>query len=105
MKVWFISLCLFLLTTQAAIAENSLLFFSANWCEHCKKAKADIQENKIEIFSDLIYIDYDESKDLVQSYGVKKIPTFILLNKNGVEVDRKVGYHGIKNLIDFVLQK
>ena len=52
-----------------------------------------------------MYINYDQSKDFVKSYNIKKIPTFILLNDKGKEIDRKVGYSGIKNLIEFVRKK
>jgi thiol-disulfide isomerase/thioredoxin len=104
-KILIKLLYIFLATITSVNAEDSLLFFTADWCSHCIKAKEDIEANNIEAFNNLIYINYDQSKDFVKSYNIKKIPTFILLNDKGKEIDRKVGYSGIKNLIEFVRKK
>ncbi|XP_058185367.1 thioredoxin H2-like [Rhododendron vialii] len=65
--------------------------FSASWCPPCKLMEPVINAMSSK-FTDVefIKIDVDELKDVAQEFGVKAMPTFVLL-KQGKEVDRVVG--------------
>lgn len=68
-----------------------LIKFSANWCAPCK-AIAPTVKAVVNVYDDveLLEVDVDEEKDLSANYGVRAIPTLVLV-KNGQESGRLVG--------------
>lgn len=78
---------------------RQLYYFSAPWCMPCKalgptmdRVSAQIQVNKINI-------DYEA--DVTQKYGVRNIPTVILV-ENGQEVRRFTGNRSYNDVIQFI---
>lgn len=82
------------------IMNRQMLYFHAKWCGPCKKFDSEqvpelkrrnwgVDTNK---HSYIKKLDYDKFPELVKKYNVEAIPVFILL-KDGVEIDRLVGYH------------
>lgn len=81
------------------VCAESVLMFSAEWCKYCQIAKKDLLENKDEVAAwNVEVVDTDQSREMVQQYGVKTLPTFIYLNDAGEEVDRLTGYRGYGKL-------
>lgn len=72
--------------------------FSASWCGPCKvfKPKVDELEGSRDDVS-VVRVDIDEHPDLVQSYGVKSVPTTLGL-VSGDEGFRVMGARGIDEL-------
>lgn len=67
---------------------NKVLYFSAGWCAPCQKMKPIVEQ----LNSDrLIKYDIDEAVVEREQYQVRVIPTFILVDENGVELDRVRG--------------
>ena len=67
---------------------NKLLVFSAAWCGPCKAFKPTL----LELEQDkLVYIDIDEMPEIRRDYEVRSVPTVILVDENGVELERLVG--------------
>lgn len=106
-SIFLISFLVSLCSLQAFSDEEkrpTLIIFSADWCSSCKKAKEDINTDKIlsETIKNyyIVMADYDIDKDLVDGYNVKKIPTFVIINKG--MVNKKIGYHGPKDLNRFL---
>lgn len=66
--------------------------FSAEWCGPCKKIAPEIEElaEEYEDTIKFVKIDCDNFKPLAGGYGVKSLPTFILLH-DGEEVGRVKG--------------
>ena len=67
---------------------RKVLRFSASWCQPCKamaKLLDDIDTNlPIEV------IDIDEQSELAVDYGIRSVPTLVMIEEN-VEVKRMVG--------------
>ena len=67
---------------------RKVLRFTASWCQPCKmlaRILEDIPTNyPIEV------IDIDESQELAIQYGVRGVPTLVML-KNDIETKRIVG--------------
>ena len=64
-------------------------YFSATWCGPCKAFKPIVQEVVSEGYN-IEYIDIDSNQDAAVEYGVRSVPTVVIL-QNGTEVDRLVG--------------
>jgi thiol-disulfide isomerase/thioredoxin len=62
---------------------NVVLFFHASWCPTCKAAEADILSKKITDGLSILKIDYDNSTELKQKYGVTSQSTFVKVDKDG----------------------
>jgi thioredoxin 2 len=66
--------------------------FSASWCGPCQRTKPaflDFKEQSKDNFQCEI-IDVDESEILAHQYGIRSVPTFVLI-KEGKEVARTSG--------------
>ena len=90
------------LTMQAAIeksrAEKKVLVvkFTAEWCGPCKKMDATTwREARVEAWAKdnaiVIAVDVDKDQATSQSYGIKAMPTMLVI-KDGIEFDRNVGF-------------
>ncbi len=67
---------------------NKLLVFSASWCGPCKAFKPTLQkldQDRLE------YIDIDEMPEIREDYEVQSVPTVILVDEDGEEIQRLVG--------------
>ena len=97
-RILLISLACFLAMTQRLLADD-LLIFSADWCGHCKTLKADLQKDPSIVDGYTWgYVDADKEKELARQYGVKSLPTIIVIGDDNKEVKRQVGYKGPANL-------
>ena len=77
-----------------------VFYFTAEWCQPCKKVKPVVEEMKKEGFQ-FQMIDADYEQLLVKQFQVKSIPTFILL-ENGKELNRTTGAKTRGELEDFI---
>ena len=68
---------------------KSLKYFSATWCGPCRVFKPVMQELAGQGHS-IEFIDVDEQSDLATEFGVRSVPTTVVM-ENGQEVDRFVG--------------
>ncbi|CAK7331452.1 unnamed protein product [Dovyalis caffra] len=73
-------------TTQLMVID-----FAASWCGPCKLMEPEVHALAAK-FTDVQFakIDVDELPDVAQEFGVRAMPTFVLVKK-GNEVDRVVG--------------
>ena len=85
--------------------KKTLLIFSAEWCHYCKVAHKDMTKDKnlSEIIKnyDIIELDYDVDKDVVNGYNIKVVPSFVIMHQ-GKELGRKTGYNGPSSLYNFL---
>jgi|694.fasta_scaffold01072_33 thioredoxin-related protein len=85
--------------------KKTLLIFSADWCHYCKVAQKDMtQDIKLsEMIKnyDIIELDYDVDKDVVNGYNIKVVPSFVIMHQ-GKELGRKAGYDGSLSLYNFL---
>ena len=80
------------MSTKPQQKENTnayLVIFSADWCGPSKRFVSAIQAAGIHNYTK---VDVDNNDELALKYGVRSIPTTILLNENGHEIKRWVGY-------------
>jgi thioredoxin len=79
-----------------------VLYFTAEWCNPCKKVRPVVEEINRE-YSDakFIIVDADSEIELTDNFAVKSIPTFILI-KDGEEVSRLTGAKTKEELLNFI---
>ena len=67
---------------------RKVLRFTASWCQPCKMLARTLED----ILTDypIETIDIDEKQDLAIQYGVRGVPTLVML-ENDVETKRVVG--------------
>lgn len=81
-----------------ATAEGVVLVdFYADWCGPCKAIAPIIDELAEEVTdAKVVKVDTEESPELSMRFGIRSIPTFIVL-KDGVEVNKQIGAVANKN--------
>lgn len=78
---------------------NKLLVFTASWCGPCKGFKPTL----LELDQDrLVYVDIDEMPEIRKDYGVQSVPTVILVDEDGTELERLVGGQPLSKLQDLL---
>ena len=81
---------------------KKILYFSATWCGPCKQL-APIVNNLVAEGFPITKIDVDSNPDLSTQYSIRSIPTMVVLDENGIEVNKAIGAISsdqIKNLLN-----
>lgn len=66
-----------------------VLKFEASWCGPCKMLSKTL--DKITTDKEIEVCDIDEHPELASQYGVRGVPTMVMLDDAGKEVSRLVG--------------
>lgn len=80
---------------------SHVLYFTAEWCNPCQRTRPIAEDLKRDGVIDFVFVDADSEVELVQKFGIKSIPTYILLN-DGREVKRMNGAKTKEQFLEFV---
>lgn len=81
---------------------KTVYYFTADWCQPCKRTRPIVQElNRDQSVAGFQIIDVDDNVDLVKTFEVKSVPTFILF-ENGIEKNRMTGGKNKQELEEFI---
>jgi thioredoxin 1 len=81
---------------------KTIFYFTADWCNPCKKVKPIVEElNREQTEAHFQIIDADIEIELVKRFEVRSVPTFILI-ENGIEINRIVGAQTKESLVGFI---
>jgi len=69
-----------------------VLFFHAAWCPQCRALEASIKEGQIPAGMAILKVDYDNSDQLKQKYGVTLQTTLVEVDANGNLKKKFVAY-------------
>jgi thioredoxin-like negative regulator of GroEL len=79
-----------------------VLYFTAEWCKPCEKVKPIVEQlNRDQITARFFMIDADSETEMVEDFGIRSIPTFVLIEDNK-EVGRINGAKTREELITFI---
>lgn len=68
--------------------DKRVLRFTASWCGPCKMLAKTLEDIKTDV--PISVYDIDENTDYAVEYGIRGVPTLVMLNGN-TEVKRLVG--------------
>ena len=78
---------------------KTILYFTASWCGPCKALAPRMEKLSGQI--NYKKIDVDGNQDLSIKYGVRNVPSLVLVNENGEEVNRMVGVQPDQAILNF----
>jgi len=81
---------------------TTILFFHANWCPECRAYEQAILTSEIPQGVQILKVDYDNSQELKERYGVTIQTTFVRVNTEGEPLAKWVGYNQTKS-VDAIL--
>jgi thioredoxin 1 len=79
---------------------KQLLKFSATWCGPCKALAGSLKHANLGDV-ELVEYDIDADFDKAQPYGIRGVPTLILV-EDGVELKRKTGVLMADEIEEFI---
>ena len=80
---------------------SHVLYFTADWCNPCKKVKPIVEEMNKDSITKFQMIDVDLEMELTKKFEIRSVPTFIL-TKNGKEIKRTTGAQTREQLEAFI---
>jgi thioredoxin 1 len=66
-----------------------VLKFYADWCSPCKSLTKILEG--VESPLPIEEVNIDEQQEIAVKYGIRGVPTMIIVDDNGNEINRKVG--------------
>ena len=79
---------------------SHVLYFTAEWCNPCQRTRPVAEELHAEGIIDFSFIDADSEVEMINKFGIKAVPTYILL-KDGKEVKRMNGAKTREQFLEF----
>ena len=76
-----------------------ILRFTASWCGPCKSLAMNLENANLGLPIEVV--DIDIHSDVAQEYGIRSVPTLVMLNEN-IEVKRIVGSKTVNQLQEWV---
>ena len=80
---------------------SHVLYFTAEWCNPCQRTRPVAEELKRDGLIDFVFVDADSEIELLEKFGIKSVPTYILL-EDGREVKRMNGAKTRQEFLDFI---
>ena len=81
---------------------KTIFYFTADWCNPCKKVRPIVEElNREQSNAKFQIIDADIEMELVKRFEIRSVPTFILI-EDGIEVKRITGAQTRDSLEKFI---
>ena len=80
---------------------SHVLYFTADWCNPCKKVKPIVEEMNKDSITKFQMIDVDSEMELTKKFEIRSVPTFIL-TKDGKEIKRTTGAQSREQLEAFI---
>lgn len=79
-----------------------ILKFHATWCQPCKMLSRVIEDAADKITLPLEEVDIDQNQELAVKYGIRGVPTLVIVDEEGKEVKRQSGMLMEAQLLEFV---
>ena len=67
-----------------------VLYFGASWCLQTRQL-GEVFSKMTDLPAEVIAIDVDDASEVAIRYGIRGVPTMVVVDDEGKEVRRKVG--------------
>ena len=87
---------------------TKVIKFSASWCMPCRRYAPTFKRvSEMEEYKDIAFeaIEIDDGGDYdleIEKYGIKSVPTTLLLDENGDPIYKLMGVMPEKDLVDII---
>ena len=78
------------------------LKFEASWCQPCKMLTKIMEDASDQITTPIEKIDIDDNMELAKQYGIRGVPTLVLVDDEGKEIKRQSGVMMEAQLLEFL---
>tara|TARA_B100001778_G_scaffold185214_1_gene152530 strand:- start:427 stop:675 length:249 start_codon:yes stop_codon:yes gene_type:complete len=78
---------------------KKILYFSAPWCGPCKVLGPTM--DKLSSKLPITKINVDEDSNNSVKYGIRNVPTLVLVDQSGKEINRIIGNISEQQIIEF----
>ena len=93
------------LATAKQDKKRVFIDFQTTWCGPCRQMEQMVYTAAAVVTAAdgviAVKLDGDEQRELVKSYGVAAYPTMLLLDQDGNELKRAVGYRSVAAMVEF----
>lgn len=79
-----------------------VLKFYASWCAPCKGLAMIVEGVKDQIDTEVEDVNIEENIELAQKYGVRSVPTLVLVDDDGKEIKKKTGMMNEEQFLEFI---
>lgn len=83
---------------KLSATDKNVLFFHASWCPACRWADKNFANSEIPENVNLLKVDYDNSADLKEKYGVTMQHTYVLVDSKWEMIKKWSGSNDVKDL-------
>ena len=73
-----------------------ILRFTASWCQPCKSLAKNLEEANLSVPIEVV--DIDIQSDVAVEYGIRGVPTLVLMDENHNVVKKLVGSKTVTEL-------
>ena len=74
----------------------------ATWCQPCKGLTVTLNEIDHPLVEKMEELDVDVQIPLARKYGIRSVPTLLLVDENGEVVERLVGSQNKDRILNFL---
>lgn len=79
---------------------KKVIRFTASWCQPCKMLAKNLESVNTTVPIEVI--DIDEDQETAIHYGIRGVPTLVMMDENNNVVKRLVGMQPLKALEDWI---
>jgi thioredoxin 1 len=79
-----------------------VLKFYAEWCAPCKMMTRIIEDAKDKITTKIEEVNIDDNVFLSTHFGIRSVPTMVMVDDNEKEIKRLIGFHKEEDLLKWL---